>query len=91
MESAPSRQLCQQGLCQADNRLIFLAFSVSRQVRPDPHRSKLDGEIVPRRNTSKPAATTKINFDFWAFDLWSGKAGCTRRKPEQGEYREELL
>src|SRR5580692_1179682 len=47
MESAPSRQLCQQGLCQADNRLIFLAFSVSRQVRPDPHRSKLDGEIVP--------------------------------------------
>jgi hypothetical protein len=42
-----------QGLCQAHNQLILLAFSVFRRARADPRRSKLDGVIVPRRNTLK--------------------------------------
>jgi hypothetical protein len=56
--------LSEQGLCQAHNKLIYLAFSVFRRVLPDPHRIKLDGYSVPRRNTSKTTATGKEEFGF---------------------------
>jgi len=57
MAPAPPYQRGEQGLCQADNKLIFLAFSVFRRARADPHRNKLDGAIVPRRNTLKTTTT----------------------------------
>jgi hypothetical protein len=53
----------EQGLCQAHNKLILLAFSVFRRARADPHRSKLDGVIVPRRNTLK-TTTNNEELDF---------------------------
>src|SRR5712664_3656145 len=61
--------LSEQGLCQAHNKLIFLAFSVFRSVLPDPHRTKLDGYSVPRRNTSRRRRRATRNLDFQVFDL----------------------
>src|SRR5258707_1834020 len=61
--------LSEQGLCQAHNKLIFLAFSAFRRVLPDPHRTKLDRSIVPRRNTSRRRRRAKRNLDFQVFDL----------------------
>src|ERR1700736_6195839 len=58
---APTYQVSEQGLCQAHNKLIFLRFSAFRRVRPAPHRTKLDGAFVPRRNTST-TTTNKRNF-----------------------------
>jgi hypothetical protein len=49
----------EQGLCQAYNKLIFLEFPVFRRTRADPHRSKFDGIIVPRRNTLKTTANNE--------------------------------
>jgi hypothetical protein len=57
-------QVSEQGLCQAHNKLIFLAFSVFRRARADPHRTKLDGVIVPRRNTLKTTTTDNEEFGF---------------------------
>jgi hypothetical protein len=54
----------EQGLCQAHNKLIFLAFSASLQVCSDPHRSTLDGVTVPRRNTSRTATAITEEFGF---------------------------
>jgi hypothetical protein len=61
---APSQKVSEQGLCQADNRLIFLAFSAPRRGRSGPHRSKLDGDIVPRRNTSTTTPGEREKFGF---------------------------
>src|SRR5216684_8367131 len=61
---APSDQLNEQGLCQADNKLIFLTFSAFWRVRAAPHRTKLDGVSVPRRNTSKTTTTSREEFGF---------------------------
>jgi hypothetical protein len=60
---APPHQTGEQGLCQGHNKLILLAFSVFRRVRADPYRSKLDGVIVPRRNTLK-TTTNNEELDF---------------------------
>jgi len=57
MASGPSHQVGEQGLCQAHNKLIFLMFSAFRRVGPAPHRTRLGGVSVPRRNTSKRIAT----------------------------------
>jgi hypothetical protein len=64
MAPAPPYQVSEQGLCQAHNKLIFLAFSVFRRARADPYRIKLDGVIVPRRNTLKTTTTDKEEFGF---------------------------
>src|SRR5258707_9218344 len=61
---APPHQVSEQGLCQAHNKLIFLTFSAFRQVCPAPHRTKLGGAFVPRRNTSRTTTTNKRNSDF---------------------------
>src|SRR6266481_3267968 len=54
----------EQGLCQAHNKLIFLAFSASLRVYSDPHRSTPDGVTVPRRNTSRTATAITEEFGF---------------------------
>jgi hypothetical protein len=54
----------EQGLCQAHNKLIFLALSASRRACSDPHRSTLDGVTVPRRNSSRTATAITEEFGF---------------------------
>src|SRR6202158_1798103 len=61
---APSDQLSEQGVCQADNKLIFLTFSAFWRARPAPHRTKLDGASVPRRNTLTTTTTSREEFGF---------------------------
>jgi len=56
MAPTPPHQVSEQGLCQAHNKLILLTFSAFQQVHAAPHRTKLGGAFVPRRNTSR--ATT---------------------------------
>jgi hypothetical protein len=56
----------EQGLCQAHNKLIALAFPIFRRIRADPHGSKFDAVIVPRRNTPATTATDNEEFLFVA-------------------------
>src|ERR1700704_3733638 len=57
-----SAKLNEQGPCQADNKLIFLTFSVFQRVPLDPHRTSPDGTIVPRRNTSGRTTASEEKF-----------------------------
>src|SRR4030088_3256520 len=66
---ARSDQVSEQGLCQAHNRLIFLAFSVFRRVPSDPHRTKLDGVLYRDGTLRRRRQRAKRNLDFQVFDL----------------------
>src|ERR1700687_1196465 len=76
---APPHQVSEQGLCQAHNKLIFLTFSAFPRVRPAPHRTKLDGAFVPRRNTLRTTANKEefLIFDYLIYDRQ--KRGCAKK------------
>jgi hypothetical protein len=70
----PSRQrqsnkVIEQGLCQAHNKLIFLAFSVFRWVLPIRIEPNLTAQLFRDGTLPKAAPEILRNLEFCVFDL----------------------